>query len=132
MLKYAQFLQEQMIETNIPLWKGNVKANEEKAARHDLSMKDQFVDILTQNDFQSEGDTEEIPISKLRTYQSTLIKEKLGKFEQKYDDEGGVSKPPIVYELADGTCLLHDGNHRVAAALSKGAENITVEMRKMI
>ena len=129
MLKYAQFLQEQMVDTNIPLWKGKIKSEDEKTWRHDLSMKDEFVDMVTYNDF-DDGQETEIDVSELKTYQSSLVKEKLEKFEEKYDSEGGVTKPPVVYELEDGTKLLHDGNHRVAAALNKGAKNIVVELRK--
>ena len=127
MIKFSQFLNEEIVPTNIPLWKRSKSKTEEKKVRHDLAMKDDFVDILTKHNFQENGDTVSVSPADLVTYQSTLIKEKLDKFIKKEKSKS----LPVVYELADGTKLLHDGNHRVAAAIQRKDETINVELRKL-
>ena len=128
MLGYEDLTDDNRVFTPIPLWRQN--ADDVPQLRHDLKMKDEFVELLVDNYFRYTR-IEEIALSRLVTYQSVLDGRKLEKFIGSLGSGGKDWKPPLVFDLPDGTLLLHDGNHRVAAARELGYSRVEVLIRSM-
>jgi hypothetical protein len=100
-----------------------------EAYDYDNARRLRLVEEVIESGGKGEASIQRIPLSDLRTYQSTVLADQVAEMaadfsEAKYKADG----LPVVFRLPNGANILKDGNHRINAALLAGKESLEFEV----
>jgi len=109
----------------IKQWGGNFDKpmTYENVIEYDLKRREKFIDLFLDHT-KSDEVIQNLDLSKLKSYQTTVFTKQVNDMIVKFDQELYKKDKAIVFKLSDGTLLLKDGNHRVNAAKLSGLKNL--------
>jgi hypothetical protein len=114
------------------MWTNRLPKTYKDSVNIDLADRDRLLDITLASNIK-ESVVKSIPLSKIRTYQGLVERERVNAMAldfslAEYKKKGRA----VLFQLPDGSYLLHDGNHRVGAAMSSGLKDLEFEVRKLV